>query len=182
MNSTILVSSAAVGIIFMAIILLLFKRGKRTTTTNNNTVLFFPNTGESYRTLSDTIRSARTSIEVCVYCISSHKLVDILINAHRKGIIVRVITDCEQETISGGQVWRLRQFGIQVRTNNSSYLMHHKFCIVDNSRLVTGSLNWTTQGIECNEENVIVTREIDSVKHFSNQFDKLWDCYDPKNK
>ncbi len=171
--------AAATGITIAT--MLLYKR--KTNNRNNNIVLFFPadNTMNSYQTLPSTINSARISIDVCVYCISNYKLVDILINAHQRGRIVRVITDCEQETISGGQVWRLRQSGIQVRTNNSSYLMHHKFCIVDNVHLINGSLNWTAQGIECNEENVVITTEEHLLKEFLVQFNKLWNRYNPIN-
>lgn len=141
-------------------------------------VLFFPDSlNKSYRTLTDVVKGARRSLDVCVYTITSQKLVSILINAHSYGIVVRVITDREQETICGGQIWRLRESGIQVRTNSSTYLMHHKFCVVDGESLVNGSLNWTVQGVECNEENVMITRDRIIVKRYMDQFNKLWDKY-----
>ena len=164
------------------------RRGNRYKTVTGgcrNRVLFFPDysaSGESYHILSEALNSAHKCVDLCVYCLASRKLVDILISIHRRGNTVRVITDQEQESISGGQVMRLRQSGIQVRTNNSSYLMHHKFCLIDKTHLINGSLNWTAQGVECNEENVIITDDPALVSPFEEQFDKLWNKYDPLSK
>ena len=177
------VAAAAIGCAALSLRLayILWQNKTKKTRALVAAVLFFPDSGKSYQVLSGTIKSAKTSIDVCVYTISSRKLVDILINAHRNGIVVRVVTDREQESISGSQLWLLRKSGIQVRTNSSSYLMHHKFCVVDESCLINGSLNWTSQGVECNEENVIITSETVFVKKFLEQFDKLWNRYDPIN-
>ncbi len=170
------ISIGAIGIVSVVMLVLWTRKRKDNV---RKTVLFFPSSdGESYRILSTTIKNARKSLDVCVYTICNRNLVNILINAHLSGTVVRVITDCEQESIDGAQHWKLRQSGIQVRTNSSSYLMHHKFCIVDNSELINGSLNWTAQGVECNEENVIITNDGSFVKRFSEHFDKLWNTYD----
>ena len=169
----------AIGIVSVVMLVLWTRKRKDDV---RKTVLFFPSSdGESYRILSTTIKNARRSLDVCVFTICNRELVNILINAHLNGTIVRVITDYEQENIDGAQCWKLRQSGIQVRTNSSSYLMHHKFCIVDDSELINGSLNWTAQGVECNEENVVITNDVSLVKQFSGHFNKLWNTYDTTN-
>lgn len=161
-----------------------------------NRVLFFPDRGvrsaigsptkriqhgTNFFTLLETLDSAEHSLDVCVFTISSQELGDVLINAHLRGVVVRVITDNEQLHSAGSQVERLRRAGIQVRTDNSSYFMHHKFVVVDSSTLVSGSLNWTLQGVHGNQENVIVTNNPALVHPFVDQFDHLWRKYDPLN-
>lgn len=37
--------------------------------------------------------------------------------------------------------------GIEVRHDRSSYLMHHKFLIIDEKVVVTGSFNWTQAAV-----------------------------------
>ena len=108
--------------------------------------------------------SAKHSIVVCMYCFTSQELIDVLIKAHQKGVVVRVITDCEQESINGKPISQLRQAGIQVRTDESSYFMHHKFTVLDGDILINGSLNWTLQGLRGNQENFIITNEFELVK------------------
>ena len=49
---------------------------------------------------------------------------------------MRVVTDSEQITVSGSQIGRLRKEGILVRHDTSSYLMHHKFAVIDEGRIL----------------------------------------------
>jgi mitochondrial cardiolipin hydrolase len=52
--------------------------------------------------------------------------------------------------------------------------MHHKFCIIDGSKLLNGSLNWSVQGVTSNQENVMVTTNLAFVKPFQARFDNMW--------
>lgn len=126
------------------------------------------------------LQQAKYSISVCILTIASRELGDILISAHQAGVIVRVITNDEQLMFSGTQVNRLRCAGIQVRVDTTAFLMHHKFVVVDGELLMSGSLNWTTQAICGNQENVIVTSEPKLVQPFTNQFEILWRQYNPQ--
>ncbi|KAJ6655910.1 hypothetical protein lerEdw1_004494 [Lerista edwardsae] len=71
--------------------------------------------------------------------------------------------------------------GIQVRHDQDKGYMHHKFAIVDKKVLITGSLNWTTQAIQSNRENVLVMEDAACVNIFLAEFEKLWDNYNPTN-
>ena len=55
----------------------------------------------------------------------------LIAKANNDGVRVRVVTDSEQLSVSGSQIGRLRREGILVRHDSSSYLMHHKFAIID---------------------------------------------------
>ena len=71
--------------------------------------------------------------------------------------------------------------GIQVRQDLTSYLMHHKFVILDENLLITGSFNWTRQAITGNNENLIVTNQPELLCAYQDEFEKLWTMYDPRN-
>ena len=57
--------------------------------------------------------------------------------------------------------------------------MHHKFAIVDGKVLITGSLNWTTQAIQNNRENVLITEDEEYVRLFREEFERIWEEFDP---
>ena len=114
----------------------------------------------------ETLQEAKYSLNVCMFTIACRELGEILIRAHRHGIIVRVITDVEQTRAVGSQLVRLRRAGIEVRTDNTSYFMHHKFVLIDGKTLINGSLNWTLQGVCGNQENVIITNNSELVQPF----------------
>ena len=58
-------------------------------------------------------------------------------------------------------------------------LMHNKFCLFDNSILVTGSYNWTYSAELRNAENIIATSEENVCNAFHEHFDKLWNSLIP---
>lgn len=49
-------------------------------------------------------------------------------------------------------------------------LMHHKFCVIDNHTVLSGSYNWTYRASRVNRENVTVTDDVDVVKEFIKEF------------
>lgn len=52
--------------------------------------------------------------------------------------------------------------------------MHHKFVIIDNNILISGSINWTRSAFFGNFENALVTNEPAIVKPFINEFERIW--------
>ncbi|XP_002163305.3 uncharacterized protein LOC100209424 [Hydra vulgaris] len=119
------------------------------------------------------------SIDVCIFVITSQDLSEILIKLHKKGVIVRIITDYEKMDLNNSQIEQFRANGIQVRHDKTSFLMHHKFAIIDGKTLINGSFNWTNQAITGNQENLIITNNQLLIKPFKDQFEKLWIMYKP---
>lgn len=60
--------------------------------------------------------------------------------------------------------------------------MHHKFLIIDNRILITGSFNWTRQAIVGNNENLIVTTHPKLLPAYLSEFERLWIMFDPKQR
>ncbi|XP_069501839.1 mitochondrial cardiolipin hydrolase [Ambystoma mexicanum] len=81
--------------------------------------------------------------------------------------------------VSGSQISRLRKAGIQVRHDQDSGYMHHKFAVVDKTVVITGSLNWTAQAIQGNKENLLVMDDAVIVQAFLREFENLWEHYNP---
>ncbi|EEC11800.1 hypothetical protein ISCGN_021188 [Ixodes scapularis] len=135
----------------------------------------------SLRTLTNTLTSARQTLDVCVYMITCDALCDAILSLRTRGRVIRVITNEEGSDMPGSQIGRLRQAGIQVRVNHqTSFLMHHKFALVDEEVLLSGSFNWTRQAITGNHENLLLTADPDIVEPFVAEFQKLWDYFKPK--
>jgi cardiolipin hydrolase len=52
--------------------------------------------------------------------------------------------------------------------------MHNKYAIIDESIIVTGSFNWTTQAINNNQENLIFYEDKELASQYLKEFNKLW--------
>ncbi|KAM6164512.1 mitochondrial cardiolipin hydrolase [Rhynchocyon petersi] len=123
--------------------------------------------------------AARASLELCLFAFSSPQLGRAVQLLHQRGVRVRVITDCDYMALNGSQIGLLRKAGIPVRHDQDLGYMHHKFAIVDKKVLITGSLNWTTQAIQNNRENVLIMEDEEYVKVFLEEFERIWDEFNP---
>jgi mitochondrial cardiolipin hydrolase len=139
---------------------------------------FSPGEGCWRRTVS-LIDHAHGSVDVCVFTISDDRISRALVAAHRRGALVRVITDDEKSFDRGSDVAELARSGIEVRLDNSEHYMHHKFALFDRRLLLTGSYNWTRSAAEHNQENLIVSDDRRLLGAFQVAFDGLWEQFRP---
>ncbi|XP_011830688.1 PREDICTED: mitochondrial cardiolipin hydrolase [Mandrillus leucophaeus] len=121
----------------------------------------------------------RASLELCLFAFSSPQLGRAVQLLHQRGVRVRVVTDCDYMALNGSQIGLLRKAGIQVRHDQDLGYMHHKFAIVDKRVLITGSLNWTTQAIQNNRENVLIMEDDEYVRLFLEEFERIWEEFNP---
>jgi len=52
-------------------------------------------------------------------------------------------------------------------------MVHHKFCLIDDKTLINGSYNWTYYAENRNWENIVVLDNVDIVKAFIEEFEKV---------
>jgi phosphatidylserine/phosphatidylglycerophosphate/cardiolipin synthase-like enzyme len=134
---------------------------------------FSPQGGLSLR-IASLLESARTSIDICVFTITDDRVAAAISDSARRGINVRIVTDDEKSMDRGSDIERFVREGIPVRMDDSPDHMHNKFAIIDRTRLMTGSYNWTYSADKHNQENVIVTSDPILLTAFIAEFEKLW--------
>ncbi|ALA58809.1 conserved exported protein of unknown function [Nitrospira moscoviensis] len=104
---------------------------------------------------------AKRYIFVAVYGLTAPMAVKALVEAKKRGVDVRVLTDREraadekQETALAA----LRLAGIPVKVNQHDNLMHLKQVVVDDEINMHGSMNHTTSGNRYNDERVDIIRD-----------------------
>ena len=145
----------------------------RTETTQPDKVYFSPGE-ECLDAIIYQLQSAIQTIRICVFTISDDRISDAIIDCHRSGKKVLIITDNEKLHDTGSDIQRLEQAGIAVRIDRTSDHMHHKFAIFDNQCVLTGSYNWTRSAARFNHENLLITAHKQVVASFESEFQKLW--------
>lgn len=138
---------------------------------------YFAPGDDCLRRLRELCLGAKRTIDVCVYTIADDRLCDALLDAHRRGIAVRILSDDHKVHDAGSDVLRLRDRGLDVRLDDTAFHMHHKFALFDRQRLASGSFNWTRSASEGNEENLVVTDDARLVRAFAAHFDGLWEKF-----
>jgi phosphatidylserine/phosphatidylglycerophosphate/cardiolipin synthase-like enzyme len=100
-------------------------------------------------------------IFVAVYGLTSPLAVKALVDAKKRGVDVRVITDRQRLDDAKQQtaVSTLREAGIPIKVNRHDGLMHLKQVVVDDEVNTNGSMNHTTSGNRYNDERLDVIRD-----------------------
>ncbi|MCG9752984.1 phospholipase D-like domain-containing protein [Vibrio brasiliensis] len=128
------------------------------------------------------LKLARSSIDICVFTIADDELTKHILQAHQRGVMVRIITDNDKMYDKGSDIEYLAQQGVQVKIDTTRYHMHHKFAIFDQKRLINGSFNWTRSASKYNQEDITLSDDARFLISFSRQFEQLWQrfpCHQP---
>ena len=139
----------------------------------NSMAYFSP--GETCRDKIRTmLNQAHSQVDICVFTIADDILTDAIVNAHKRNVQIRIITDDDKSEDNGSDIKYLQKQGVTILTDNSPYHMHHKFAIFDNSCLLNGSFNWTRSASQQNQENLSVTDDMNLILAYQKEFNKLW--------
>jgi len=120
------------------------------------------------------ISRANKSIYVMVMCITADELADSLIDAYNRGINVTIIIDDMYKTSKGSDYEEILNAGIDIRSDNSWRLMHHKVMIIDGYIIVTGSYNWSASAEDKNWENIVILRSQSLANYYLEEFQRIW--------
>jgi cardiolipin hydrolase len=123
----------------------------------------------------EAISEAKKQVDICLFTISENQISDAIIQQKMNGIKIRIITDDEKIMDKGSDIFRFKHKGIPVKIDSDQSLMHHKFAVVDDRMVITGSLNWTRSGSEVNNENIVITDNYRIVSAFNDEFHRLWE-------
>ena len=126
------------------------------------------------------ISTAKNEIYVMHFWFSWKPIADALINAHKRGVKVNVLTDQrslvkfmqdDEKTYSLSVPEYLFENGIKrVAIYFNKHLMHHKVIISDNV-ITLGSLNLFKQSINENRENIIFIKNENICEFYKREFE-----------
>ena len=124
------------------------------------------------------MHEASGSIDGALYRFNHPGLAQALEEAVHRGVRVRLLVDgnkykesrTTQELLTGAIIPFRLAYGRQGRGSK----MHHKFVILDQQTVLTGSYNWTHESEDENHENLLILRDPQSVEAYAREFEALW--------
>jgi phosphatidylserine/phosphatidylglycerophosphate/cardiolipin synthase-like enzyme len=121
------------------------------------------------------IREARSSIRVAAYTFTSKPISTALLDAHRRGVDVRVVADAKSNKGKYSAAQFLANHGLHVRLNGKYAIHHHKFMVIDDSTVETGSFNYSAAAADKNAENVLLLRNVPALaRSYAAEWQRLW--------
>jgi phospholipase D len=113
------------------------------------------------KTIAKAISKAQESIYMQAYGLTAQEIVDELVKAHNRGVKVRVLLDKSNLTDRYTKMQQLISAGIDVSIDKVPGIAHNKVIIIDKSKVITGSFNFTNSADNRNAENVIIIKSQD---------------------
>ncbi|NPA67457.1 MAG: DUF1669 domain-containing protein [Chlorobi bacterium] len=136
--------------------------------------VYFSPGSDCLNAIIDTLRNARKKARICVFTISDNRITEAVKEMQLNGVDIKIISDNDKRYDAGSDIEYIARLGIPVKLDTTHAHMHHKFAVIDDEKVITGSYNWTRSAETKNYENILITDDKDAVKAYSREFDKLW--------
>lgn len=120
------------------------------------------------------INNAKHYIFIPAFIITHEEFSNALINAHKRKVTVKIITDATNVSSSRSKIKILRNAGIPVKVENYAGKMHSKSIIIDDKYVLAGSMNFTKSGETKNDENFLIIEDERLARYYRGFFEYLW--------
>lgn len=125
------------------------------------------------------IGRAELSIDMAAYVLSDPQIIEALIDAAERDVIIRLYLDksqfAEHRAIRGGLVEALLAHpNVLARVKGEGVLMHLKAYAIDGEVLRTGSGNFSRSGLASQDNDALLISDQATVDAFEANFDRMW--------
>ncbi|MFQ3617024.1 MAG: phospholipase D-like domain-containing protein [Cyanobacteriota bacterium] len=141
------------------------------------------------------LSASQQQVDLALFVFSDQNLGSALETQHQKGVQVRALIDpgfafryysegldmmgvalpdaqCRIE--KGNKTWGRAIATVGIPTLPEGDLLHHKFAVIDQQRVITGSQNWSAAANHNNDENLLVIDNATVAAHFQREFERLY--------
>jgi phosphatidylserine/phosphatidylglycerophosphate/cardiolipin synthase-like enzyme len=182
-------------------------RKSQTITLNNSkiTVNFSPISptepwGDSANGLiSKTLSASKKTVDLALFVFSDQQLANILEERHNQNVQVRALIEPQFAYRSYSEALDMMGFALsencKYEVDNHPWknpistvgvpilakgdLLHHKFAVIDNQTVITGSHNWSEAANNGNDEILVVIENPTVAAHYQREFDRLYSTIKP---
>jgi phosphatidylserine/phosphatidylglycerophosphate/cardiolipin synthase-like enzyme len=163
-------------------------------------VLFTPhrkrNPNHGLNWVEKQLDESRKSIDMALFVFTAQQLADALQRGVNAGLRIRLIADPSFASRSFSEVLDLLGVALpdhncKLERDNQPFKkglesvgiprlargdkLHHKFAVIDNKTVITGSFNWSPTAAHTNDETLLVIHSPQLAQHFTREMDRLWD-------
>ncbi|MBP0028752.1 phospholipase D-like domain-containing protein [Roseofilum sp. Guam] len=163
-------------------------------------VQFSPTSGSELWTnsanglIGKTLKTAQNTVDMALYVFSEQPLANILHIQHQNGVQVRALIDrtfayryysegldmlglaiarqCKTEP--DNRPWRAKITTVGTPNLPIGDKLHHKFAVIDQKTVITGSQNWSKAANHKNDETVLILTNPTVAAHFDREFQRLY--------
>ena len=143
-------------------------------------IYFLPKSNAYNDLILKEIKNAKSEIFLSAFYLTDKEIIMELINAKRRGVNVLVLMDAVGMINFKTRLNNLKEAKIPVITENWGGKNHEKTIMIDGSKLILGSANFSKSAFLKNDENVILIKNPQIAKFYKNYYLSLFNSIDKK--
>ncbi|MTJ09940.1 DUF655 domain-containing protein [Anabaena sp. UHCC 0204] len=144
--------------------------------------------------IAKTLSASTKTVDLALFVFSDQQLANILESRHYQNVQIRALIEpqfayrpysealdmmgfalsdnCKYEV--DNRPWQnpISTVGVPILAKGD--LLHHKFSVIDNQTVITGSHNWSEAANHGNDETLIIIENSTVANHFQREFDRLY--------
>ncbi|MEX0589293.1 MAG: phospholipase D-like domain-containing protein [Cyanobium sp.] len=145
--------------------------------------------------LEELLAGTKKQLDMALFVLSEQRLANSMASLRDQGVTIRLLADpgfanrafSEVLDLLGIQLpdhrcgleaankpWQQPLAGVGTPRLASGDKLHHKFAVIDNRTVITGSFNWSPSAAHQNDETLLVVDSPLLASHFSAEIDRLW--------
>jgi phosphatidylserine/phosphatidylglycerophosphate/cardiolipin synthase-like enzyme len=121
-----------------------------------------------------TVNSAKRTLRFMNFSFTDYDTAKAIIDRAGAGVGVQGIFETTGSQTDASELKTLFCAGISARQDGNKYILHHKVFIVDNTTVVTGSFNISSNATKSNDENLVIISDPDLAAQYTAEFDRRW--------
>ena len=129
---------------------------------------------EAVTNLVPLIKSAQDNIRFMAFSFTHDDLGDAVLERAEAGVDVKGIFETRGSETEYSEMPPLYCAEIPVRQDGNPGTFHHKVIVIDDKTVVTGSLNFSVNADESNDENVVIVANSDIAAQYLQEFEHRW--------
>ncbi|HRS42563.1 MAG TPA: phospholipase D-like domain-containing protein [Candidatus Diapherotrites archaeon] len=141
----------------------------------NFSIFFCPNNNCKFQIISN-IASAKQSIACMMYSFTLDDFGDEMVKAKERGVDVKIILETQQKS-QYSEFEKFKAMGVSAIEDNDPYLMHNKYCVFDNTVVTTGSMNFSNNGTNNNDETLVIIKHQKLAEDYLENFQRHWSAW-----
>ncbi len=119
-------------------------------------IFFMPKSNANLNYIIPSIKSSHDEILVSAFYLTDKDIISELISAKKRGVNIFVLLDALGVSNFKNRVMQLRNNKIPTKIENWGGKNHEKTILIDRKILITGSSNFSANGLYKNDENIVV--------------------------
>jgi len=126
------------------------------------------------------IGQAQKTLDIALFSFTDDQLGSAVVQAHRRGVSVRVLLAGGQDRVLGAEHGKLSNANVPVAVAQGLGYFHHNFAVIDGQLVITGSYDWSDAADQHNYENVVfiscqvLTASQTVAEEYTSEFGRLW--------